>query len=524
VTDDYKGRIFGKSVLDARFRSFYGTDLFLGELLAADDAERGRRHLFRVIDVTYGSDSTDPNWAERAAGAYMAGDVTDTPYSIHDPEQRLYKVAECAPLGYVDAAGEFRKPKSLPTQFARVTAPTAEDFAFLGGRMGDLRVGLLRSGEDTIDLEVGIHGATLASHVGVFATTGMGKSNLMKVLAGTILEAQGRYAVLLFDPHGEYLDGGGGTRRGLRDHPWAAERLKVYATRPGLGAQATALRLTLGEITLGDLQTAYDWSPAQIDAMYRLARLYRDDWMPAVADEAEDPEELAKQVGAATSTIQVIRRRAQRILELPCISRDTSQASLSERIVAELSDGYSVLVETSGLSDVEEVLVASVITRRLLDANAEAYLEDRDRFATLPPTIVALEEAQRVLSRAKRSDENVFPRTAREGRKFKVGLCAVSQQPKLLDDELLSQFNTFFILGLADEKDRNILRGSSKQDIKDLGPEIQTLMPGEAIVTSLEAPFALPARMYLYEDYLKSVKGPAPLPDRPAEASKGFAE
>ena len=75
-----------------------------------------------------------------------------------------------------------------------------------------------------------------------------------------------------------------------------------------------------------------------------------------------------------------------------------------------------------------------------------------------------------MLSRAQRSDENVFPRLAREGRKFKVGLCAVTQQPKLLDDELLSQFNTFFILGLADEKDRNILRGSSKQDISALGP------------------------------------------------------
>jgi uncharacterized protein len=522
--DEYKGRIFGKSVLDARFRSFYGTDLFLGELLAAEDTERGRRYLFRVIDVTYGSDSTDPNWAERTAGAYMAGDAAGTPYSIHDPEQRLYKVAETAPLGYVDAAGEFRKPKSLPAQFARVTAPTPEDFEFLRGRMGDLRVGILRSGEDTIDLEVGIHGPTLASHLGVFATTGMGKSNLMKVLAGAVLESQGRYAVLVFDPHGEYLDGGGGTRRGLRDHPWAAERLKVYATRPGVGAQATALRLTLGEITLGDLQTAYDWSPAQIEAIYRLARLYREDWLPAVADEAEDPEELAKQTGAATSTIQVIRRRAQRILELPCISRDSSQASLSDRIVGQLSEGYSVLVETSGLSDMEEVLVASVITRRLMDAAAEAYLDDRDRFAALPPTLVALEEAQRVLSRAKRSDENVFPRVAREGRKFKVGLCAVSQQPKLIDDELLSQFNTFFILGLADEKDRNILRSSSKQDIKDLGPEIQTLMPGEAIVTTLEAPFALPARTYLYEEYLKAVKGPAPLPRRPEDASKGFAE
>ena len=118
----------------------------------------------------------------------------------------------------------------------------------------------------------------------------------------------------------------------------------------------------------------------------------------------------------------------------------------------------------------------------------------------------------------------VFPRVAREGRKFKVGLCAVSQQPKLIDDELLSQFNTFFILGLADEKDRNILRSSSKQDVSDLGPEIQTLMPGEAIVTSIEAPFALPARLYLYEAYLKSVSGPQPVAERPAGASKGFAE
>jgi DNA helicase HerA-like ATPase len=521
----YKGRIFGKSVLEATFRSFHGTDLFLGELLAADDLERARRFLFRVIQVAYGSDSTDPHWAERTAGAFMAGDLVGREYRLHDPEQRLYKIATCAPLGYVDPGGEFRKPKSLPAQFARVDAPGPDEFAFLRGRMGDLRLGLLRSGEDTIDLEVGIRGETLASHVGVFATTGMGKSNLMKVLAGTVLESQGRYGILVFDPHGEYLDGGGGLRRGLRDHPWADDRLRVYSTRTGAGAGATALRLTLGEITLGDLQTAYDWSPAQLDAIYQLQRLYGDEWLLAVADEAADPVDLSEQLrGAATRTIQVIQRRARRILDLPCISRDVSQSSLSGRIVDELSGGYSVLVETSGLADVEEILVASVITRRVLDEYGSAYLDHRERFAALPPVLVALEEAQRVLSRAKRSDENVFPRVAREGRKFRVGLCAVSQQPKLIDDELLSQFNTFFILGLADEKDRNILRASAKQDISDLGPEIQTLMPGEAIVTNLEAPFALPARVYLYEDYLKSVKGPAPLPPRPPGAGKGFAE
>jgi len=519
---DYKGRIFGKNVLEATFRAFHGTDLFLGELLVAEDPERVRRFLFRVVQVTYGSDSSDPGWAERTAGAYMSGDAAGTPYTLRDPEQRLHKVATCAPLGYIDPAGEFRKPKSLPAQFAKVTAPAAEDFAFLRERMGDLRIGQLRSGEDTIDLEVGIRGDTLTSHVGVFATTGMGKSNLMKVLAGQILASQGRYACLLFDPHGEYHEGGGGGRRGLRHHPWADDRLKVYATRPGAGSGSTTLRLSLSELTLGDLQTAYEWSHAQEDAMYRLIRFFGEDWIATAA--AGDPQGMSEELGVAASTMQVVQRRAQRILDLPCISRDPSQPSLSQRIVDEIQSGYSVLVETSGLSSMEEILVASVITRRLMDTYANAYLEDLDRFAALPPVLVALEEAQRVLSKVKRSDENVFPRVAREGRKFKVGICAVSQQPKLIDDELLSQFNTFFVLGLADEKDRNILRASAKQDVSDLGPEIQTLMPGECIVTNLEAPFAIPARVYLYEEYLKSVKGPTPVAARPDDATRGFAE
>jgi uncharacterized protein len=524
TSDDhvYKGRIFGKSVLEATFRSFYGTDLFLGELLAAEDPERVRRFLFRVIQVTYGSDSSDPGWAERTAGAFMSGDTAGSPYSLHDPEQRLYKIATCQPLGYIDAGGGFRKPKSLPAQFARVTAPTADDFAFLRERMGDLGVGVLRSGEDVIDLEVGIRGDTLTSHVGVFATTGMGKSNLMKVLAGEILASRGRYATLLFDPHGEYLEGGSGLRKGLREHPWAADRLKVYATRAA-GAGATALRLSLAELTQGDLQTAYQWSHAQEDAIYRAIRLFGDDWIVQVG-ESNDAAVLAEELGVATSTMQVVQRRAQRILDMPCVSRDPSQPSLAGRIVDELMSGLSVLVDTSGLSSMEEILVASVITRRVLETYGQAYLDDRDRFDRLPPTLIALEEAQRVLSKAQRADENVFPRVAREGRKFKVGLCAVSQQPKLIDDELLSQFNTFFVLGLADEKDRNILRGSSKQDISDLGPEIQTLMPGEAIVTNLEAPFALPAQIHLYEDYLKTVAGPSPLPPVPEGAGAGFVD
>jgi len=163
-----------------------------------------------------------------------------------------------------------------------------------------------------------------------------------------------------------------------------------------------------------------------------------------------------------------------------------------------------------------------LLTRSLLAERADAYRADRDRFARLPRTLVALEEAQRVLTRLDDAEFNVFPRLAREGRKFNVGLCAVTQQPKLIDPELLSQFNTYFVLGLADERDRSILRSSSKQDLSDLGPEIQTLMPGEALVTNPEAPFALPTKVHYYEDWLHGIPEPEAARPRPAGALQGF--
>jgi len=61
---------------------------------------------------------------------------------------------------------------------------------------------------------------------------------------------------------------------------------------------------------------------------------------------------------------------------------------------------------------------------------------------------------------------------------------------------------------LADEKDRNILRGSSKQDLSASAGEIQTLMPGECLIANLEAPFAVPARVALWDDLVRGVEPP----------------
>ncbi|MDQ1440104.1 MAG: hypothetical protein QOG97_332, partial [Acidimicrobiaceae bacterium] len=174
---EVRGRLFGKNVLEATFRAAPDEDLFLGELLVGVDDATGRRYLFRVVDVTYGTEHREPGWAERVAGTMLADDGRDDAgaHPLYEQSRRTYRVATCSCLGYLTPPGpdgvrtEFRKPKSLPTQFSRVLAPEPEDFEFLASRMGDLPVGMLRSGESVVDFRVSIPGSALSSHVGIFA-------------------------------------------------------------------------------------------------------------------------------------------------------------------------------------------------------------------------------------------------------------------------------------------------------------------------------------------------------------------
>ncbi|MGH9078394.1 MAG: helicase HerA domain-containing protein, partial [Acidimicrobiales bacterium] len=520
-----RGRLFGRNVLEATFRAGPDEDLFLGELLVGVDEATDRRYVFRVVDVTYGTEHREPGWAERVAGTLLADDGRGEggAHPVYEQARRTYRVASCRCLGYLAAPARrgaprtvFRKPKSLPTQFSRVVAPEAEDFEWLARRMGDLAVGSLRSGETVVEVTVGVPGASLASHVGIFATTGMGKSNLLRVLAGGIMAANGRYSLMVVDPHGEH-------RVPLSRHPWAETALRTYSARrlPG----ANTLRVSLGELSVDDLRTAYEWSRPQEEALYELERHYGEGegkglaWLAAFAavEDLAGFREAEVSGRIALSTLQVLHRRARRIVALPCVATDPA-LSAGGAVVADLLAGRVVLVDVSGLGSTEEVLVASYLTRRVLEEWQGAYLDDPERHERMPVVAVALEEAQRVLGASKDRESNVFPRVAREGRKFGVGLCAVTQQPKLLDGELLSQFNTFFVLGLADEKDRNILRSAAKADISAQGAEIQTLMPGECLIVNLAAPFAVPALVDLWDDHVRRCP-PAPAPRPPAGAN-----
>jgi hypothetical protein len=57
-------------------------------------------------------------------------------------------------------------------------------------------------------------------------------------------------------------------------------------------------------------------------------------------------------------------------------------------------------------------------------------------------------------------------------------------------------------MGLSD---RDIIMGSAKQDLSKMDIEIQTLDPGEAIISTIGIPFPDSMQIHYYEDYIASL-------------------
>ncbi len=497
------GRVIGKDVTEIHFRSFKNEDIFLGEILIGLDDASSRRFLLRVINLMHGVEARESDWASRAAGNMMDMDNRDENYNIYDEERRLFNVAVCAPLGYLDG-GKFKKPKTIPAHFSKVRHAGDEDYKFLKDYLGDMKVGVLRSGERTIDsVPVGVHADVLCHHLGVFATTGMGKSNLMKRFAGSVLES-GQIGMLILDPHGEYINGGKSELKGLMDHPLAGQRLRCYVTREVEG-NVSDVRIAASEIGTQDLGNIYSLSEPQVEFLSAVRGRHGRNWLQYLNDTGIEALIEQYQPRFHEGTIGVVKRRIESIARSPLITFDDT-VSMTDTVIQQLREGLVVLVDVSGAGEREELLVSSVLVRTLFERNKKIYKEMKE-FEKMPPTMIVLEEAQRVLDRSKGS---IFGQIAREGRKFKTGLCAVSQQPKLIDSQVISQFNSLFILGLADKMDREKLASSARQDVSKLDHEIQTLMVGEGLVVSPKTPFALPLKIDLYEDYIKTVKANVP--------------
>lgn len=155
------------------------------------------------------------------------------------------------------------------------------------------------------------------------------------------------------------------------------------------------------------------------------------------------------------------------------------------------------VLDFSGVpSDVADVAIG-IILKVLFELSVRSTAHDgigRGR-----PTLVVLEEAHRYLSDSRSTGlaHDAVNRIAREGRKYGIGVCLVSQRPSELPDTALSQCGTIVSLRLTNAADQSTVRTALPDAVAGLASVLPSLRTGEALISG-EA-IVLPTRATLFK-------------------------
>lgn len=492
------GQIISGSFDRIILRQKANTFVEIGELLVAETS-RGKI-LFQVYDLVYGSQLSQQN-LELVSGLQLEADSN---LELMDPELRSYTLALLKPLLLIDQTN-VKLCKTLPVFFSQVRALQPEDLAFLTKPKHPIFFGNLRSGSKEMKIPIYLNSHEVFSHhVLIPAQTGRGKSNLaMCMLLNNLSEPSS--GILVIDPHDEYY---GRNKAGLKDHP--SKNDVIYYTSKNAPIGTRTLKINIRLLQPMHFQGIINWSDAQLEALYGFYRRYNEDWIEHILiDESLE--------GFQEGTIGVLKRRMFSILDVEqsssgLISKGVfdfrSGESTIDDIITALTLKKIVIVDTSNLSANAELLIGSLLATEIL--HKYQYYKATGELLKMPVISIVLEEAARVLGiDALSQGNNIFATVAREGRKFRVGLLAITQLPSMIPREILANIGTKIILGLEMAPERRAVIESAAQDLSEYDKNIASLDKGEAIITSNFTKFAIPIKVPYYEDLIKEMQNKA---------------
>jgi len=505
---DIVGQVISGKIGQIFVREKAGAEIELGNLLVAQ-SEDGSSLILQVHGLSYGS-QIPPPVRELAAGRQLEGQAGSLSY--YDPNIRNYTIAEMRAVAKISES-VVSIPKTLPGFFSLVRHVNEEDFNFLNDPQNTVYLGKVRSGSKTLNVDVKLNGQELFTHhVLISATTGRGKSNLVKILLWSIVDDDD-LGVLVLDPHDEYFGGRDEKLQGLSQHPSASRKVRYYSVNPTVGS--STLMINLKSVMPWHLESIFSLTQAQHEGMYEYYFKHLNDkqWIKAIVK--------GESLGSVQPiTLNSLQRKFRTILgldkdengELICYNRAFSDASgeatVSE-IIKNLEEGKIVIIDTSRLSDAAELLIGSLVIRDIVfkyqKYRAESGLKGKPRFEDKPVISIVLEEAPRVLASdtLEQYGDNAYSTVAREGRKFKIGLLAVTQLTSVIPPTILANLNTKIIFGNEMASERRAVINSAAQDLTEDYVTIGSLDRGEAIVSSIFTKFAIPIKVPLFDNFLK---------------------
>jgi uncharacterized protein len=491
-----KGQIISGEFGRICVRQKSSEDIELGELMIAE-SPKGKM-LMQAYELLFGSQMSQQN-LELISGIKLE---QDSDLELFEPELRNYNLAYLKPLIAIDGKNA-KLCKALPKFFSEVREVEKEDLDFLTKPKNPFFVGNLRSGSRMLDVPIFLPGEdVLSHHVLVPATTGRGKSNLTSVVLWNLIDKD-YCGILVLDPHDEYY---GRTGIGLKNHP-KKENVIYYSTNAPQGCRT--LKINLKKIKPSHFAGVVDWSDPQQQCLNSYYKEYGEEWIEAII------MQKPLTVQYVEGTMAVVRRRLLSLLDLEwqnnqLFSRGVfdlkaGESTISE-IIAELEHAKTVIVDTSSFSGATEILIGGLIATeafaRYRMYKMKGLLRDK------PVISIVLEEAPRVLGKdVLERGSNIFSSIAREGRKFRIGLYAITQLPSLIPREILANMNTKIILGIEMQPERQAVIDSASQDLSTDSRNIASLDKGEAIITSNFSRFAIPVKIPLFKDIVGKNEG-----------------
>ena len=356
----------------------------------------------------------------------------------------------------------------------------------------------------------------------VFAQSGFGKTNLVKVLLVHMIKDT-TYGKLIFDLNGEYYSSTTGGTLGLGDlkDEGIRQNLVVYSDRKLTPDQTKGFKFsgkvqlnTHKYMTVGDvLSFGTGFSDVMKSFLLYLDENQVGDFLQNIDRYCDDPSLLHKSYGdffgaqktkagtedlSARKTVMAIRKRLRHLIDEGGIH--SSSSTLIEDVFDHLKNGKTVILDLSLRDNYEASIISTLLVRELFDHNKRNYTAGSE--AGVIPAVLFIEEAQNVLSdEFVKSQANPFVRCAKEGRKFGLGIVAITQRPSAISEEIRTQAENFFAFHLGTTDDIKALSKSNVNYEGVVADFLQTeTIKGNLYMVTTEQPFVIPIRVKKFED------------------------
>lgn len=358
----------------------------------------------------------------------------------------------------------------------------------------------------------------------IFAQSGFGKTNLVKVLLYH-MTGDNSYGKLIFDLNGEYFLRGVNTY-GLGDinEDNIKRNVVVYSDKKFPAEYNDSGRFFFGgkvlidmknHLTVGDiLNFGTGFSEVMRSFLYYLDDEGVNNFIKNIDMYVNQPERLhqdfsdffgpmkKKEDVSAQKTIMAIRKRIRHLIDEEK-GLQSSKSKLVEDVFGFLKQGKTVIIDLSLKDNIDASIISTVLVRKLFDNNKAEFTSGNSN--EMVNAVIFVEEAQNVLSEEfVKSNANPFVRVAKEGRKFGLGLVAITQRPSAISEEIRTQAENFFAFHMGNSDDIKALIKSNINYDGVISNFIQReTIPGNLYMVSSDQAFALPVRVNEFEILVK---------------------